>query len=174
MIGVGIDIWTGSQGSGGSRLPEVWHKAVSQVAIGSTTGTYSLGNKITVTKPIRIRALSLFDSGQNGIESSVTVSLGTYDTVFSNLASVSIPTGTDVPLVGGHRFVNLSTPVDLTPGVYYLWVSAATNGFTRAPPAFDTSGAFTFTDSRYYESGFPRTGESQVTYVPCGFEYTLR
>jgi hypothetical protein len=173
MIDVGVDVWSGAN-CNNSVVPEDWHKAVNQIAVSTTTGGYSLGNKITVTKPIRIRALSLFDSGQNGIESSVTVSLGTYEAVFSSLASVSIPTGTVAPLVGGHRFVSLSAPVDLGPGFYYLWVSAATNAFTRTPPAFDTSGAFTFTDSRYNASGFPLTAESQVTYVPCGFDYTLR
>jgi hypothetical protein len=173
MIGVGVGIWPGTPGPG-SRVPEEWHKAVSQVAVGSVTGGYSLGNKITVTNPIRIRALSLFDSGQNGIEVSVTVSLGTYSAGFSSLASVTFPAGAGAPLSGGHRFVSLTTPVDLAPGIYYLWVSAASNAFTRTPPTFDTSGAFTFTDSRYNASGFPLTAESQVTYVPCGFDYTLR
>lgn len=103
----------------------------------------------------------------------MTVSLDTYGTGFVNLASVTVPTGGIAPLVGGHRFVTLNTPVDLNPGVYYLWVSAASNAFTRTPPTFDTSDAFTYDDSRYASSGFPSIAGA-MTYVPCGFEYTLR
>lgn len=74
-----------------------------------------LGMDFDVVLPVTVFSLGVFDSGQDGLTLSHVVRL--YDrTTQQSVAMVTIPAGISAPLVGGSRFIDLSTPLSLPAG----------------------------------------------------------
>jgi hypothetical protein len=98
----------------------------------------SLGMDFSVTTPIVIDQLGVFDDGSNGLNLPITARL--YNTTTqAQLASLTFPVGTPGMLIGGSRFLPLATPITLPAGFLGTIVAegyGATeqNGNSVAPP----------------------------------------
>lgn len=85
------------------------------------------GMDFTVLQPIRVVGLGAFDSDANGIAASVPAGrnveislwLQTGPTTGTRLTSLEF-VGAGDPLLGGHRFRDLASPLELAPGTYTI------------------------------------------------------
>jgi hypothetical protein len=117
-----------------------------RVATG-TAGTQNfsgaLGMDFNAARAIRVTSLGVFDSGSNGLSSTLTAQLWrrndngtpgifTDDSGSAILASATFTTASPGTLEGGSRFRPLPTPLDLEPGAYtmvaYGYSAAEMNG----------------------------------------------
>lgn len=103
----------------------------------------ALGMDFNATRTIRVTSLGVFDSGSNGLSSTITAQLWrrnengtpgvfTDDTGHSILASETFTAASPGTLEGGSRFKPLAAPLDLAPGAYtmaaYGYSAAEMNG----------------------------------------------
>jgi hypothetical protein len=75
------------------------------------------GYAFTVSSPILVTNLGLFDFGNDGLNASHTVEIWTNGG--SLLAGVTIPAGTGTSLINGFRYVSVP-PFQLAPGTYTI------------------------------------------------------
>ena len=102
-----------------------------------------LGMDFNATRTIRVTSLGVFDSGSNGLSSTLTAQLWrrnengtpgifTDDSGSAVLASRTFTAADPGTLVGGSRFKPLAAPLDLAPGAYtmaaYGYSAAEMNG----------------------------------------------
>ncbi len=92
------------------------------IAYDVPAGTFSsqfiinpLGMDFDVNSTLRVTALGVFDSGQDGLAFATPVYIYDRTTQLSVVSEV-IPTGTATTLINGSRFVNLPTPFVLNAG----------------------------------------------------------
>lgn len=89
---------------------EVFGGAVGDQAFGG-----SLGMDFLTRRPMEITHLGVFDSGQDGL--SGTISARLYDRANTSTALATLTfTGSDGTLIGGSRFLPLTTPLSLPAG----------------------------------------------------------
>jgi hypothetical protein len=117
----------------------------------STTGNslanppFTLGWQFTISSPIEVTALGLFDDSQDGlVDSHVS---GLWDSSGNLLASTTIQSGTTDPLDAQFRYASI-TPVELTAGTYFIGAVFATSDdpvlFPGSPAGFATAPQITF------------------------------
>jgi hypothetical protein len=152
----------------------------------------SLGMDFIVNQPIAITDLGCFDANGNGISGSSTnirVQIFTRndggtpndpsdDTGGPALltAPLSFTAASPGTLIGGHRFKNLTSPLELPPGSYTVvaWGFNATNSNGNNFGGFNTTdtgnGLLTFTGrSRYGTAGqFPGTVDTHLAQYGAG------
>lgn len=80
--------------------------------------TQTQGWEFRVTAPISVTALGIFDGDADGLADPYTVGLWT-DTA-TLLTSLTVPEGTGTTKVGNFRYVDLTAPIQLTPGQRYV------------------------------------------------------
>jgi hypothetical protein len=87
------------------------------------TGTHGWGfwYAPTLSQPLAITQLGVFDSGEDGLVSAHQVGFWSNDGTL--LASVTVPAGTDAPLIGGYRFASIP-PVFLAAQTDFYIVAA--------------------------------------------------
>lgn len=139
----------------------------------------TLGMDFNTVRTVRVTSLGVFDSGGNGLSSTITAQLWrrnengtpgdfTDDTGHSILASASFTAANSGTLEGGSRFKPLATPLDLAPGAYtmvaYGYSAAEMNGNGLGAVSWNTDGGATAAlqfvgGGRYGLSGgpFPNT-----------------
>ncbi|MEB3200703.1 MAG: hypothetical protein VKK62_09285 [Synechococcaceae cyanobacterium] len=112
---------------------------ITQAVINTTGGTLggdpgfsgSLGYNFSLSSPFRISSLGFYDAGEDGLLSPHEV--GVFDATSQGLlAKALIPAGNTASLIGGYRWVGLSSSITLQPGNYVL--AATTSG---DPALFD-------------------------------------
>jgi hypothetical protein len=114
--------------------------ASSGTPVGSAANNpgLNIGHKFTVTSTnIQIQSLGVFDYGANGLNQAHTV------TLFSNqtaLASLTVPAGTNAPLVRYFRYAALPSPLTLQPGTYAV-VAYQMNGATGNSDSYGDAGS---------------------------------
>jgi hypothetical protein len=106
--------------------------AADTIAINVTTpgseyesSAYTLGFEFSVSSPVLITQLGVYDSGQNGLVGNVSV--GLWDTSGTLLTSVVIPSGTTAILDGFFRYEQIS-PLALPVGLHYVVGAAYATG----------------------------------------------
>ena len=83
------------------------------------TGNYTVGYRFTVSQPITVGSLGIFDAnGNNALDNPSTASVGLWRSNGTMLASVSVPNTT--PVANRWFSVDLATPITLTPGTTYV------------------------------------------------------
>jgi len=104
----------------------------SLVGIGDNV---TLGYAFTVSTPVSVTMLGLFDSDNNGLLSSHAVTIWT--STGTQLVQATIPAGTGATLTNGFRYVSIA-PFTLAAGTYTI------AGFYAAglPPSFDPALVF--------------------------------
>lgn len=140
-------------------------------AVGSQAYGGSLGHDFRVNAPVTVNKLGVFDSGSDGLATTITAQLwsrsGNTGTLIAEMQFTPASPGT---LVGGDRFKPLSAPLDLLPGEYtvvaYGYNAAEPNGNegvtgpTAAQKSLDSAdGKITFVGGgRFGTAGqFPAT-----------------
>ncbi len=133
-------------------------------AVGNQIFGGPLGLDFTVNQSIAVLALGAFDSGQDGLNSPITVRLWqrTGNTGVQILGTggeppltISLTQGT---LIGGYRFVDLANPLTLTAGTYTI----SAEGYSSSELNFNANvansvviqgntggGLLSFTNSRF-------------------------
>jgi PKD repeat protein len=89
--------------------------------LGNQNFTGSLGLAFDVQKAIRVTRLGVFDDGSNGLNQPLTAIIYDRD-ARSVQATLDFTTDDPGELVGGSRFKNLPTPLDLSVGFHGLMV----------------------------------------------------
>jgi len=84
----------------------------------SENGT--LGYVFTVSNPISVTSIGIFDEGNNGLNAVYNVAIAT--NTGQGMAQAVIPAGTGATLVDGFRYVSI-TPVLLSPGTYKIFAT---------------------------------------------------
>jgi hypothetical protein len=123
--------WTTGQGELGFKASTTTAYSIPRGTVGGQSYAGSLGMDFDVVRPVQVTELGCFDSGSNGLSSSITVVLwsrnqnGTPgstgdDVQGSVLASQVFTTAAPGTLVGGQRFKTLTSPVTLAPGSYTI------------------------------------------------------
>lgn len=155
----------------------------------STVGTQgyggSLGMDFVVTRAITVSQLGVFDSGSNGLLSTITAQLYTRNGNAGALvpgASLSFTPASPGTLEGGSRFKDLAAPIVLQPGNYtisaYGYSASEPNGNSGSPTwsTFSGGGAISFVGlSRFGTAGaFPATpdGGPINRYAAGTFKFT--
>ena len=80
---------------------------------------FTCGWTFTVDEMITVRALGQWDWQRDGLDVVADVGLWEKDST-TLLATVQVPEGTGGILVADHRFIELITPVELSPGIEYV------------------------------------------------------
>lgn len=132
---------------------------VDPADVGNQLFTGSLGQNFTVNGAITVSQLGVFDSGQNGINGTLTVAI--FSSNGSEVVGPLTFSGTAGTVISGDRFLTLPAPVTLGPGNYSLTTAgwgldmngnANIAGFT--PPTLNTGGGLiTFTGSGFLAGG---------------------
>lgn len=140
--------------------------------VGNQSFGGTLGWDFNVNSPsgIKVYSVGAFDSGQDGFQNPITLSIYDLSNTASPLFTKSISGGT---LVGGDRFYSLAVPLFLTPGTYSIvaqgFSQSDPNGNTlfnplgsfSSPSVNDGGGLISFTGtSRWGMSGFPTNLQS--------------
>ncbi len=170
-----------------------------RVATG-TAGTQNFGGALgmdfNATRTLRVMSLGVFDSGSNGLSSTLTAQLWrrnengtpgvfTDDTGHSVLASATFTAASPGTLEGGSRFKPLAAPLELSPGAYtmvaYGYSAAEMNGNAGTGAASwttdgGTAGAIQFAGGSRWGSSpgaFPNTvdGGPANRYAAGTFQY---
>jgi len=82
---------------------------------------FSLGSKFTVVSAnIEVTALGIYDVTGAGFFQSHEVGLWDVTAGNTQVADVTIPTGTSAVLLNGFRYIDVSSPVDLVAGDQYI------------------------------------------------------
>jgi hypothetical protein len=99
---------------------------------GNQTFPGSLGMDFNVISAagINVYSVGVFDSSQNGLAKSLTVSFYNLANTATPVLTTSIPTGTGGTVIGGDRFYALALPLFLAPGNY----SIVAQGFSESDP----------------------------------------
>lgn len=111
--------------------------------VNGTNPGLNIGHTFAITGTnVLVNELGVYDYAGDGLAASHTVTLfanlgGTYQPVSG--ASVTVPAGTNAPLVSGHRFQALDTPVSLPPGNYAI-IAYQMNGGTTSDAYSDAAG----------------------------------
>jgi len=113
---------------------------------------FTLGWQFSTSTALKVTALGLFDSGQDGLTESHQV--GIWDNLGNLLASTIVASGTSDPLTNQFRYASISALL-LTPGTYQiggLWTSGADEllgpGFT-GPTNLQMAAGITFNASEF-------------------------
>ena len=170
--------------TGGAPAAVAWHVPTGTVGTQNYSG--SLGLDFEVVSPVLVTKLGVFDSGSNGLSSTITAQLWrsqpTAQLVTSLVFSAASP-GNPAPS-SGNRFKDLTTPLLLPPGSYtmvaYGYSATEPNGNSSgAVPAWtfnDGGGLLRFTGSgRYGTAGqYPATADGGPfnRYAAGTLEYT--
>jgi hypothetical protein len=85
----------------------------------------SVGNRFTVNQDIWVRALGVWDQGQDGLANAYRVVV--FDSGGTSLASADVAAGTAATLQNGTRWANLAVPLQLTAGSEYTVVTFRPN-----------------------------------------------
>jgi hypothetical protein len=117
--------------------------SVSSTSSIAFAGNTTLGYAFTVSSPISVTSLGLFDFQNDGLAQSHAVTIWT--STGTQLLQVTIPAGTGVTLTDGFRYVS-NAPFLLVPGTY-------------------TIGGFYAGDSDFSLDGASITGASGLSYV---------
>ncbi len=80
-----------------------------------------------IAQPIQVGALGWYDHNADGLNGSYQIGLW-QDSSQMLLSSASVPSGTSATLIGSFRYVDLLTPLTLSPGTYVI------GGVAVAPP----------------------------------------
>lgn len=126
--------------------PQDLRRTAYRVATG-TAGNQNFGGALgmdfNTTRTVRVTSLGVFDSGSDGLSSTITAQLWrrnengtpgvfTDDTGQSLLSTASFTAASPGTLEGGSRFKPLAAPLDLAPGAYtmvaYGYSAAEMNG----------------------------------------------
>ncbi|MEX2186066.1 MAG: lamin tail domain-containing protein [Pirellulales bacterium] len=105
--------------------------ATASGAVGSQAYGGALGHDFRVNAPVTVTKLGVFDSGSDGLATTITAQLwsrsGNTGTLITEMAFTPASPGT---LVGGDRFKPLAAPLDLPPGEY----TVVAYGYSAAEP----------------------------------------
>ncbi|MGO9622774.1 MAG: PEP-CTERM sorting domain-containing protein [Desulfobaccales bacterium] len=115
---------------------------------GNQAWTGSLGMDFNAIHPIKVTALGVYDSGQNGIISGPLYAvIYNRDTQLAVTSVLSFTTSSPGTLIGGSLFKTLDTPVILPPGDYSIvsWGYSASNpdgnlGYAGIVPSTTNTG----------------------------------
>jgi hypothetical protein len=110
-----------------------------------------VGTRLSVTAPVEIGSLGVFDMGNDGLWNSHAV--GLWDSTGTLLGQVTVPSGTAAPLYSNTRWAPLNGWVNLTPGNDYI-VGAlfAANDPDHFYGSALISPGFTLLSDRYIEN----------------------
>jgi hypothetical protein len=101
---------------------------------GADNSSLNMGHSFTITNTsLQISALGVYDFGGDGLNASHLVGIFTDEGNTSPPvpnASVTVPAGTNAPLINGYRYQALPSPVILGPGTYYV-VAFQMNGYAH-------------------------------------------
>lgn len=85
--------------------------------VGTTPGTY--GYQFTVTSPITLTSLGIWDDLGDGLGASYAIGIWNQDTQ-SQLATATVPSGTAGTLVNDFRYTSLANSLTLAAGIYRI------------------------------------------------------
>jgi hypothetical protein len=152
--------------------------------MGNQSWTGALGMDFVVNQTIEVTALGVFDSGGDGLTGPLTVQLWDRNDTSSPLGEIVFPAGTPGTLLGGIRFMNLSTPLLLWPGFDGAIVAYGfngddenynSNGGDSLVATNDGGGALSFFGWRYAnDTSFPNiTGPDPDRFGAGTFRYRV-
>jgi hypothetical protein len=114
-------------------------------------GSVTYGWSFTVTTPISVDSIGIWDYSLNGLAEDHGV--GIWDNAGTPLALTTVPQGTLAPVTGEFRMLDLPTPLQLDPGHAYI-IGARYNGtdhfhaqFAGSTPVF--APEVIYADARY-------------------------
>jgi hypothetical protein len=110
--------------------------STASIAFGDNT---TLGYAFTVSSPVTVTNLGLFDFGNDGLNTSHAVTIWT--STGTQLVQTTIPAGTAGTLIDGFRYVDIE-PFILAPGTYTIGAYSQTHHYVR-PDFFLTDATFT-------------------------------
>jgi hypothetical protein len=154
--------------------PETHVAYVTKPGVGTHTFAGNLGMEFQVDRPIRITELGVFDSGQDGIQGAVGVSLWVRspNNVTTQLATLDFSAGEGRLEPGtGSRFLPLETPLILQPGGTYAINATGFVGEDRYGQAQDMTAVNGTTDGadgavRFVGSARFATDPNRFTFEP--------
>ena len=144
--------------------------AVAITGGGFTVFGQLAGYAFSVSTPIQVTSLGIYDHNADGLQSSHDIGLWTSSSTLLSQATIAAGAGT---LVGGFRYTSIS-PVVLQPGNY---VVAATPGLDAIwmKGSISTAPAITFMEARYAETSslvFPTDSLQMKGVLGGSFQYT--
>jgi hypothetical protein len=113
----------------------------------------TIGYQFTVTNPISVSSLGIWDNNNNGLSESHME--GIFTAAGTLLASATIPSGTAAALLNGFRYVTIPSLI-LLPGTYDIGALYASSADLTAVDAtgFSTDPNISLVGSRGTSSGF--------------------
>lgn len=127
--------------------------SVPNGTVGNQSWPYGLGMDFDVNSEVTVTQLGAFDSGSNGLSSTITVFIYDRDTQ-QQIASLTFTPGSPGTLVGGSRYKALTCPVSLPAGFHGKVVA---DGYSASEPNGNGfGGAVTWTTN---------TMGGKITYV---------
>jgi protein with PEP-CTERM/exosortase system signal len=132
------------------------------------------GWAFTLSSPLLVTNLGLWDAANDGLATSHVVNIWT--STGTLVAQTNIPSGAGAPLTDGFRFVSIA-PVLLSAGSYTIggFYSAFSDDFASGASTITTASEVVFNGSRA-ELGFvfpPQPGDDPNSYFGPNFQFTV-
>ena len=145
-------------------------------AAAPATQTVTAGWALSLSTPIELTQLGLWDRFDNGLQEAHVVTVWT--STGTEVAQATIPAGTTPTLTDGFRYVSLINPIVLPAGDYTiggLYNSGSADLFTISAATISTASGITYAGSRLaIGDAFPTgdAGSSANGYFGPNFQFT--
>lgn len=145
-------------------------------AAAPATETVTGGWTFSLSTPIELTQLGLWDRFDNGLQEAHVVTVWT--SAGTQLAQATIPAGTSPTLIDGFRYISLINPIVLPAGDYTiggLYNSGSADLFTISAAMISTASDVTYAGSRFAVGDAFPTGDADGnanSYFGPNFQFT--